>query len=929
MLDLLPRYVAYSGNGVTHTFAITFGFFEIRVYIDGDLVDPANYTLDQEAPGDTSNITFIDPDNPPDTDAPANGTVIEVIGVTEPSQDVDLQSGVPFNPTSVERQLDRIVMSLQEFGLYGLEPKRNPNTIMFVDENGEYVLDIAANRLPAFAGPQGDQGDQGIQGFDGTDPGFLFDYSETPDDGCASPDDVDLSAATYIRFSKTTRGGSDVSARLLELDPSSSQLNTLVLTDPITETQASWLVLSASEDGDYVDVFVSDHSGATSFEEGPISVQREMAGPAGSSDVTPVGVVLDYFGTTPPTGWLFVDGKTIGNGSSGATSRANADTESLFTLLWNSLSNTELPIQDSAGGASTRGANAATDFAANKRLPVVDGQGRVFAGKGDMSGTSANRLTGLSGGVNGDTLGAVGGAETHALTEAQLAVHDHDDTLSVSLSNATLVVRGTLGGSMAAGEGATFVSLSPLSNVTIAATVNGAVSNAGSGEAHNNVQPTIIANKIIRYAENIIVDADLVISAKNSIEINDDELQLVGDTASPGNNKVYGTDGSGVRGWKDDPSGADAKNSIEVDADELQLVGDEASPGNNKVYGTDGSGNKGWKDDPAGGGIGKNALINGSMRVAQRGTSFTSTGSANNDDVYVLDRWNLLSDGNDIVDVTQATDAPAGALFSMGLDVETVNKKFGVLQIIEQKNCADLIGQTVVLSAYLKVTNATRLDKIKMAIVAWDGAADTVTSDIVSAWGVDGTNPTLVANWTYENTPADLGVTTSWARYSVSAVVDTASAKNIGVFIWSDNVTDTDLGDILYVANAKLELGSSPTAFQTPSIVEELDECLRYYMRLTSSGTGTRIANGTALTTTNSAILFPNLRLRTTPTIAGTAGLTVADGGATPTVTALTLNWSGSTLQVGAEVASGLTAAHAVQLRLAASTDYFEIMCEL
>lgn len=46
----------------------------------------------------------------------------------------------------------------------------------------------------------------------------------------------------------------------------------------------------------------------------------------------------------------------------------------------------------------------------------------------------------------------------------------------------------------------------------------------------------------------------------------------------------------------------DVKNSIEVDAGDLQLDGDEASPGNNKVYGTDGSGVKGWKNDPAGGG---------------------------------------------------------------------------------------------------------------------------------------------------------------------------------------------------------------------------------------------------------------------------------------------------------------------------------------
>ena len=35
----------------------------------------------------------------------------------------------------------------------------------------------------------------------------------------------------------------------------------------------------------------------------------------------------------------------------------------------------------------------------------------------------------------------------------------------------------------------------------------------------------------------------------------DRTLALVGDTASPGNNKVYGTDGSGTRGWKDDPAG--------------------------------------------------------------------------------------------------------------------------------------------------------------------------------------------------------------------------------------------------------------------------------------------------------------------------------------------------------------------------------------
>lgn len=49
------------------------------------------------------------------------------------------------------------------------------------------------------------------------------------------------------------------------------------------------------------------------------------------------------------------------------------------------------------------------------------------------------------------------------------------------------------------------------------------------------------------------------------------------------------------------PGSVTVKNSIEEDDGDLQLVGDEDAPGNNKVYGTDGSGNKGWKDDPAGG----------------------------------------------------------------------------------------------------------------------------------------------------------------------------------------------------------------------------------------------------------------------------------------------------------------------------------------
>ena len=102
---------------------------------------------------------------------------------------------------------------------------------------------------------------------------------------------------------------------------------------------------------------------------------------------------------------------------------------------------------------------------------------------------------------------------------------------------------------------------------------------------------------------------------------------------------------------------------------------------------------------------GKNRLINGNMAVAQRGTSFTA--SNNNDDAYTLDRWYILSDTNDVIDVTRATDVPTNGLYSIGLDVETVNKKFGIAQIIEQQNSIGLIGKTVTLSFKAKVSSTT------------------------------------------------------------------------------------------------------------------------------------------------------------------------------------------------------------------------------
>ena len=268
-----------------------------------------------------------------------------------------------------------------------------------------------------------------------------------------------------------------------------------------------------------------------------------------------------------------------------------------------------------------------------------------------------------------------------------------------------------------------------------------------------------------------------------------------------------------------------------------------------------------------------NMLINGDMSVFARNASVTITSAttvANDDDTFTLDRWILLSDTNDVVDVSQPTGAGYdGSRYAIGLDVETVNKKFGIVQIMEYRNCYPGIGGTVSLSFKAKVSSTTKLDNVKAGVIAWTGSADTaITSDVVSAWNAEDTDPTLATNLTFENTPANLSVTTSWATYKIENIsVDTSSTGNLLVFIWSD-VTDTTAGDFLYITDVQLEVGVVANAFDRQNYTQTELDCQRYYgeMTLAMPTYGTQGVLGPRWPTT----------MRSAPTLtwayAGTAG---------------------------------------------------------
>ena len=139
---------------------------------------------------------------------------------------------------------------------------------------------------------------------------------------------------------------------------------------------------------------------------------------------------------------------------------------------------------------------------------VPDGRGRVTVGRDDMGGTSANRLTGQTGGLNGDNLVAVGGSETHTLTSTDTPTHTHTATTGASGTHThgvqTFAVTTTasapgspiFGAATATGGGGIRAGAAQADgDHTHTVTVD----NYGSGGAHNNVQPSRVVNFIIRY----------------------------------------------------------------------------------------------------------------------------------------------------------------------------------------------------------------------------------------------------------------------------------------------------------------------------------------------------------------------------------------------------------------------------------------------
>lgn len=167
-----------------------------------------------------------------------------------------------------------------------------------------------------------------------------------------------------------------------------------------------------------------------------LASDANTVGGKAASELAPVGVIQMFAGSTAPAGWLLCAGQTVSRST-------YAD---LFAVI---------------GTQFNTGGEAGTDF----RLPNL--LGKVPVGL-DAAQTEFN------------TLGKTGGAKTHTLTTNEMPNHNHG---AVHQNEA-------LGGNWTGGSQKNAFSQSH--------GINTNTSNTGGGAAHNNLQPYISLNFIIK-----------------------------------------------------------------------------------------------------------------------------------------------------------------------------------------------------------------------------------------------------------------------------------------------------------------------------------------------------------------------------------------------------------------------------------------------
>ena len=202
--------------------------------------------------------------------------------------------------------------------------------------------------------------------------------------------------------------------------------------NPILADSAGRLPLIYLDDGFYRHRLTT-RTGALVFDDDGLPVLSTTSGGSGTS-VDPDSIfktrdIKIRFDDQPLAGYVRLNGRTVGSAISGATERANADTQSLYEELW--------PFANISvtGG---KGANAAADFAANKPLVLPNAAGRGIFGMDTMGAGAQGILATAVLGSDPAAPGAVGGAQAVNIAQANIPSYNlTSGTIGVSASGTT------------------------------------------------------------------------------------------------------------------------------------------------------------------------------------------------------------------------------------------------------------------------------------------------------------------------------------------------------------------------------------------------------------------------------------------------------------------------------------------------------------
>jgi hypothetical protein len=231
--------------------------------------------------------------------------------------------------------------------------------------------------------------------------------------------------------------------------------------------------------------------------------------PVDATTVLATGDIKARYGTGVLSGFVRLNGRTIGSATSGAAERANADTQALFEYLWSA--NPNLAV---SGG---RGASANADWVANKTMTLPDMRGRGLSALADMGNSAATTLTTATCTV-ATTLGGLCGSETNTIGQVNLPNITWASTLAIAntlgisltdttgytVNNGTNIMTANAGSSFGGGAvgTATNITLTKTGSVSASLTggvaLTGSVTSGGSGTAFGVLNPIFLVTVYVK-----------------------------------------------------------------------------------------------------------------------------------------------------------------------------------------------------------------------------------------------------------------------------------------------------------------------------------------------------------------------------------------------------------------------------------------------